>query len=167
MSQPTIGVRPAIFATGPTELASTSAGGRPWEPPQWTGFALRWPGCHIDHSPGPRLPGHDDDTAMRTPRTLRWVLHDRGTVVANGWADVYTGETGDLCVCDFGDAASPVRSIEVTASDPDRLPALLETLEVVPLVELIGMVTPPLPEPMPPGPMPDDVEDDPVPRPRA
>jgi hypothetical protein len=157
----TIGVRPAIFASETTRLASTGAGGPAGEPPQWTGFALEWRGGCIEHfpvAPGPDAPW---EGVTRTPRTLRWTLRDDDEVIGEGWADVYNGEHGnalhgDFCIVDLGDAALPVRSIEVSADDPDRLPALLETLEVVPLVELIGMLSPPLPEPMPPGPPPDD-----------
>jgi hypothetical protein len=165
MSQPTIGVRPAIFATGPTELASTGAGGPAGEPEQWTGFALHWPGCHIDHFPMPAAmePPEVWESATRTPRRLRWTLRSRGHVVAEGWADVYKGAhdernapPGDFVIIDLGDAAPPMRGIEVTASDPERLPDVLRTLEVVPIIELIGVVAVPQPEPMPPGPSPDD-----------
>jgi hypothetical protein len=43
-----------------------------------------------------------------------------------------------------------VRSIEVTVEDDEQLSAVLQSLELVPLIDLIGVETPPPPDPIPP-----------------
>jgi hypothetical protein len=139
MSLPSVGVRPSVQAAETAELVSTSG-----DTEQWTGFTLRWPGCQIGHFVVLAKPPPGSEW---TPRTLRWVLRRDGKPVDDDWTDVYASEAGDLCVLDLGNVAPPIRSAVVTTTHGDWLPALLQTLEIVPLAELIGTDTLPLPPP--------------------
>jgi hypothetical protein len=136
---PSVGVRPAVQAAETAELVSTAG-----DAYRWTGFTLRWPGCRISHYAALVKPPPGSE---RTPRTLRWILHRAGEVIEGDWADIYAAEGGDACVLDLGTAALPIRSAIVTTPHSYWLPALLQTLEIVPLAELIGTDTLPLPPP--------------------